>query len=216
MLPREKLTKLGPEMLSDEEILAIILGSGSKYNNVFNLAKKSVPKIYRYRNKPQQLKKELELINGLGQAKISKIIAILEFHKRLVQPTSPLTDPKHIYNWFYFLTTLPQEQLYTIYLSASLGYIQHQLIFKGSLDGIFLTEREIFMLAYKYQAPYLILIHNHPSGTFLPSKTDIDVTKILINKAAYIGLTIIDHIIVSKSGYFSFKQHKLLEKTNQI
>ena len=212
MLPREKLNKLGPKMLSTEELLAIILGSGSKQNNVFSLAAKSVQKIYQYRNKPVRLRQELASIKGLGQAQVSKILAILELHKRLIQPTTPLINPEHIYNWFYFLSKVPQEQLYAIYLDASLGYIQHQLIFKGLIDNLYLSEREIFMLAYKYQAPYLILIHNHPSGTYLPSKTDIHVTQILFEKAQYIGLEIIDHIIISKLGYFSFKDHKLLTK----
>lgn len=215
MLPREKLAKLGPEMLTTEELLAIILGSGTKESNVFKLAQKTLPQLYRYRSNLSKLENTLKNIKGLGQAKISKIIAILELHKRLVQPSRQLTDPKQIFNWFYFLTKLQQEHLYAIYLNASFGYVHHQLIFKGSLATIFLSEREIFMLAYKYQAPYLILIHNHPSGIVLPSKNDKEITEILVQKAAYLGLTILDHIIVASNGYFSFRENEVLKEHKQ-
>ncbi len=212
--PREKLEKLGINYLSDEELLALILESGNKHISVYNIASKIIKILYEYKTTNtslQNLREKLLQVPGVGPSKVSKILATLELNKRLIAPRGIVVTPNIIYEWFYFLTKESQEHLYVVLINTALEYIDHRLIYKGNINGIYIANREIFVYAYQKQAPGFLLVHNHPSGDYMPSSYDIQITRNLQKTGRLIGLTLYDHIIVAKHGYLSFKQTHLIQ-----
>ena len=215
--PRERAIKNGVEVLSNEELLSIILKTGTKNCNVKNLSSKILSSI----NDIQDLKNitisSLIKINGIGSVKAIELLASLELGKRVFylekKDNIKLNNSKKIYKYFKDLfINENQENFYAVYLDSKSKLISYKLLFKGTLNTSCVHPREIFKYAVLESAASIIVLHNHPSGDSTPSKED----EILTNKLFEIGLTmaipVVDHIIFGNNEYFSFYEYINLNK----
>jgi len=212
-MPREKLNKYGAKVLTDSELLAIILRTGNKQEDVFKLSKKLLAKhnlksLSRIRI--NSLKKEL----GIGDAKASQIISCFELGRRLAafkEDKKPIIkEAKDIVKIFMpEMSSLKKEHFKGIYLDSRRRVLKEETIFIGSLNESVIHPREIFQIALNENAAALILLHNHPSGDPSPSKFDINVTKELVEAGKILGIEVLDHIIIGSKKYFSFKEKSL-------
>jgi DNA repair protein RadC len=209
-LPREKLAKYGADKLKDYELLALLLGSGIKGLNVLELSKKILIKIKKIGIKKISLKDLIE-IKGLGSAKASQIFAVLELGKRLNKENKlEILSAGDVWNFCADIRTLQRENFIAFYLDTQNCLIERQTISIGTLNTSLVHPREVFEPALSFHAASIIIAHNHPSGELEPSIEDKEVTKRLIEAGKIIGIDVRDHIIVSKNGYFSFREKKLI------
>ncbi len=211
--PREKLQKYGIQKLNNKELLALILSSGTKNNNVLHVAQKVLKKL-----KKSDLNKPLNMelfkgIKGVGEVKAGKIIASLELAKRLINKQEELQNfhtPRDIYNRLTHIKNSKKEHFIVFYLDVKNNELAMETISIGTLTQSLVHPREVFEPAIKYLACKIIIAHNHPSGIVKPSYEDINVTKKLQKAGKILGIKLIDHIIVGKTNYFSFKEEGLI------
>lgn len=204
-LPREKLQKYGVNKLADHELLALLLGSGIKDVNVLQLSKKILQIILKTGIEKISLE-DLLKIKGLGQAKASQIIAVLELGRRLLKDkkTSILLSPKDVWERMEDIRGSKKEHFVVFYLDSRNQEIQREIISVGTLSESLVHPREVFEGAIKNNAASIIVAHNHPSGDLEPSQADIDITKKLIHAGKILDIKIIDHVVVS-GGVNCFK-----------
>lgn len=208
-LPREKLEKYGPSKLADFELLAILLGSGIKGLNVLELSKKILKVIKKIGIKKVLLKDLLE-IKGLGKAKASQIISVLELTNRFNEDKIEILSPKDVWQLCSDIRESKKEHFVVFYLDTQNKLIERQIISIGILNSSLVHPREVFEPAIKFSAASILIAHNHPSGILDPSGEDREVTKRLVEAGNLLGISVIDHIILGKNGHFSFQQAKLL------
>lgn len=206
-LPREKLQKYGVNKLADYELLALLLGSGIKDINVLQLSKKILQIILKTGIEKISLE-DLLKIKGLGQAKASQIIAVLELGRRLLKDkkTSILLSPKDVWERMEDIRCSKKEHFVVFYLDSRNQEIQREIISVGTLNASLIHPREVFEPAIKYYTSQIIISHNHPSGLAEPSEEDIAISKRLTEAGKILGIDIVDHIIVSKCEYKSMKE----------
>ncbi len=212
--PREKLIKYGAKILTNSELLAIILRIGNKKENVINLANKLFNKYdikSLSRIEISKLKKEL----GIGDVKACQIIACFELGRRLASfkkhKKPVIKEAKDIAKIFIpEMSSLKKEHFKGIYLNSRKRIIKEETIFIGSLNESVIHPREIFQIALDENAAALILLHNHPSGDPKPSNFDIKITKELVKAGKLLGIKILDHIILGDNSYLSFKEKGLI------
>lgn len=208
--PREKLLKYGKENLSDSELLAIILKTGSKGENVCNLSLKILNQIKNLENLKNINLETLTNIKGVGLAKGIELLALTELSKRIYYKQSATkkekyNNPKTIYeNNKYLFDNLKQEHFYCLYLNNNKQLIERKLLFMGTINKSVVHPREIFKEAYKLSASSIICIHNHPGGNKNPSLEDINLTKTLVKIGQINGIPVLDHLIVTEDDYYSF------------
>lgn len=209
--PREKLLARGHENLSDEELLAIILGTGSAKQNVLNLSAallRQFPLEKLFETKLTDLVK----VPGIGRAKATRIVAALELGKRCFAPTSftkiVIRSTADSLAHLRDIAEKKQEFLVALYLNARYELIQREIVGQGSLNSMLLTAKEIFSPALQTPCAFVILAHNHPSGDPTPSEDDIAFTTRIHEAGEVMGIPMLDHLIVTKTGYFSFRENK--------
>ncbi|MBW2984307.1 DNA repair protein RadC [Candidatus Woesearchaeota archaeon] len=208
--PRERLIKHGSKALSNTELLAIILRSGSKKEDVLELSKKllsenSIKSLSRKRI--NYLKNNL----GIGEAKACQIIACFELGRRLAafkDQSNPVIDnAQDIVKLFMpDLSSLKKEHFKGVFLDSRKRIIKEETVFIGSLNASVIHPREIFQAALEEGAAAVILLHNHPSGNPKPSDDDIEITRQLIKAGEVLGIEVLDHIIIGSKRYFSFRE----------
>ncbi|MCM8758433.1 MAG: DNA repair protein RadC [Candidatus Omnitrophica bacterium] len=219
--PRERLLKLGPQFLSSQELLAIIISSGiaglsamqlaqnliSKYGSLANIADVSI----------EELRKE---IKGIGVAKISRLKACFEIARRIenekkehvIAEKDKITSPQCA--WIALrkkLLDYKKEHFFVVSLDIRNRIISVDEISKGTLESSLVHPRETFNTAIRRNAAKIIIAHNHPSEDPQPSEDDINITRRLKQAGSIIGIEVIDHIIICKSSYFSFKEKGFLD-----
>ena len=214
--PREKLLKSGRQGLSDSELLAIILGSGSRDKSAVDLAKEILKDCNN--NLDELGKVSIEsLMNykGVGEAKAIKIAAVLELGRR--RQASQALEKQAIrsshdaYETLRpILSDLAHEEFWILILNTANKVIRKERISSGGINATIADPRIIFKLAIRYSATSIILAHNHPSGSTDPSKADIKLTQKLQFAGKHIDILILDHIIVGDNSYFSFKDSNLI------
>ena len=211
--PREKLIAKGAQNLKDEELLAILLGTGVEGKNVIEVAKQ----ILRKYSKKRLLKltyNDLSKIKGIGPAKACIILAAIELVKRTLEMgemTLPVIgSTKDVIAQAVYLREKTREHLMAIYLNARNEMIFKKPMFVGTLNANLVHPREIFQEALKQNAASVILVHNHPSGESEPSEDDLAITKRLIEAGKIMGIEVLDHVIITKNKVFSFSERKLL------
>lgn len=209
--PREKLEKYGPERLSDSELLAILLGTGSKGINVVELSNKILKK-FSDNGLAKANIKELKNTFGLGSAKACEISACFELGRRLLQnkQSALILEPKDVWNELKDIRDHKKEHFVTFFLDARNQEIKREIISIGSLNANLVHPREVFEPAIRHLAAQIVIAHNHPSGDTEPSEEDLTITKRLVEVGKILGIDILDHVIVAKTGHFSFKEKKLL------
>ena len=216
LLPREKAKEFGIASLTDNELLALIIKSAYKNKTVFELVDEILSISNGFSNLLSLNYEELVSIKGIKQAKAFEILAILEISKRLNRVDKieeiNLDEPKKVVNWLRLnIAYSDKEEFFTIYLNGQGNIIKSEVMFKGSKNSSMVGIDEILRKAILNKASYILVAHNHPSGNPSPSKADIDLTKRLFSAAQLISIPLIDHIIISKNDYFSFKNNDMLK-----
>ena len=201
--PRERLSKVGVSNLSDSEVLALVLQMGSKKESVIELSNKMIS-LFGLLNLSNATLPELKQINGIGDAKAMKIIAMFEINKRVnklnrIKNTKKITMSCDVNEIFYEeLKDEKQENVFLLCLDNSNSIISSSLLFKGTLNESVIHPREIFKEAVRSSANSIILVHNHPSNNKNPSPEDIKITSVLNNAGEMMGIKLLDHVIISK------------------
>lgn len=198
--PRERFLKVGPEALSDAELMAIILRTGTINENVVEMSNRLLHE-YPLEKLFDCSLKELEKIKGIGKAKAMQVLAMSELGKRYNQAKSPIkkiAKAEDVFGYFHEkLKDEKQENFYVLLLNSQNHVVKEELISKGVLDAAIIHPREVFRAAIKNSAKKMILIHNHPSGNPQPSPEDISITKTLIEAGKLIDTKVLDHVIIA-------------------
>lgn len=214
--PRERLVMYGTENLSNEELISIILRTGTKSMSV----KEVSLKLLEYIGNIEKLKdisiNSLMKIDGIGRTKAIEIKAALELGKRVYLNNDSLDNlslnsASLIFDYFKnILNDKKQEYFYCVYLDNKGKYINKKCLFIGTINSSIVHPREVFKEAYLNSASSFICVHNHPSGDVTPSKEDKYLTKRLNELGVIHGIKLLDHIIIGKNTYFSFFDNNLL------
>mgnify|MGYP005805551463 FL=1 len=216
--PRERLVKYGAKSLSTEDLIAIIMKTGTKDYSSKYLASQILRKVKNIPDLKNITLNSLIKINGIGAVKAIEFLAALELGRRVYE-SKPLENnlkfngAKKIYDYFSSeLNGLTQEHFICLYLDQSKKLIEKKLLFKGTLNKSLIHPREIFKWAYLSSAAYIICVHNHPSGNVIPSNEDINVTNMLVKIGRLQGIPVIDHVIIGNNNYYSFYENDALER----
>lgn len=216
--PRERLIKMGPSSLTDIELLAIILGSGTKEENVLELST-NILKKYSFNVMKELSYQELININGIKQAKACKLLACFEIAKRAINVNELniiLDNSKSIYNYIkndFYLSS--KEMISVVYLDIKLRVIKKDIYEGDSPHNINLPMKDIVKNAINYNASCIVIAHNHPSNDLTPSLTDMEQTYKLKNILDNIGIILLEHLIIGINGYYSFNDYGLLKDINE-
>jgi DNA repair protein RadC len=207
--PREKLYKRGASSLSDFELLEVVIGSGSQSSDVSSIAR-HIQKQLR-KGTPQLTFESLTSIKGVSIATASKLLAAMELARRhLIRDIEPLHTMQDIVARMDDIRTKQQEYLVCLSLDGGQRLIAQRTITIGTLDTLLAHPREIFADPIADRAASVVIAHNHPSGQAQPSQQDVTLTQQLAAAGQLLGITLRDHIILTKSNHFSFRQHHLL------
>ena len=211
--PREKLIQKGPQNLKDEELLAILLGTGVEGKNALEVARQILKK-YSKKRLLKMKYEDLSKIKGIGPAKACTILASAELIKRALkigEETLPIIrSTKDVIAQAVYMRDKSREHLMAIYLNARNEMVYKKPMFIGTLNANLVHPREIFAEALKQNAASVILVHNHPSGDAEPSEADLEITKRIIEAGKIMGIDVLDHVIITKNKAFSFKEKKLI------
>ena len=210
--PRERALKDGVEYLSNEELIAIILKTGTKNYNVKTLSSKILSNLKDIHDLKNITVSSLTLIPGIGKVKAIELLAALELGKRVYYNVNKtrvkLNNSKKIFEYFKdIFINENQENFYAIYLDSKSKLISYRLLFKGTINTSCVHPREIFKYAFLESAYSIIVMHNHPSGDSSPSKEDEEVTSTLFNIGKMMAIPVVDHIVFGKEEYFSFYEY---------
>jgi len=203
LLPREKMERFGPGALKNEELLALILGSGCQDCDVFELSRRlaeflssetTIPSLQKLRN-----------IKGLGKVKASQVLACLELSGRFILSgnVSAITCPEDIIPLLSFIKYKEQERLVVVTLNSSNDVIRVHELTAGLVNQTPVHPREAFAKAIEDRAVSVIFAHNHPSGSTAPSAEDMSITRVLCASGKILQIPVLDHIIVGRRGFTS-------------
>lgn len=208
--PREKFLLKGKSALSDAELLAILIGSGTKNESALELAKKVLSIYNNNLNDIGKLSvKELTETKGIGEVRAITILAALELGRRRqlaeIKDKLQLKTSKQVFDYFQpKISDLAFEEFHVLLLNNSCKLISDERVSIGGIAGTIVDSRIIFNLALRHHATSIILVHNHPSGNHKPSAADIAMTKKLKEAGKILDIMVNDHVIISESGYYSF------------
>ncbi|MDQ7821559.1 MAG: DNA repair protein RadC [Candidatus Eremiobacteraeota bacterium] len=201
--PREKILEKGPQALSDAELLALVMGSGTRGAPVMTVARKILKVLDRGGESPDP--RELRKIHGVGEARAFQILAALEFSRRRIRPEGlKIAFPADVLPWLSHFSERKQEHFIAVTLNGAHEVISTRVVTVGLVDKTHVHPREIFADAITDRASSLIVAHNHPSGSLEPSAEDAEVTCQLRQAGEMLGIRLLDHIIFSRRGYYSF------------
>ncbi len=214
--PREKLLTKGISSLSDSELIAIIIGSGSRDESAVQLSKRILGSVQHNLNELGKLSlDDLQKYKGIGEAKAIGIVAALEIGRRRKLTESinreKITSSKDIYEIFHsILADLPHEEFWILLLNRSNKIIDRQKISQGGISGTVTDIRLMMKAALDKLASSIVLAHNHPSGNTKPSDADIFITQKVKESGKLMDITLLDHLIITDGNYFSFADEGLI------
>ena len=207
--PREKLIEKGPQNLKDKELLAILLGTGREGKNVLDVAQEILAK-HPMKNLLVLDYEKLSQIKGIGPGKACSLLSAFELTKRALEVEDnnlpAINSARDAVAQLQELRSAKKEHFVVLYLNARNQLIHKETISVGTLNASLVHPREVFKPAIDNLAASLIIAHNHPSGELVASEEDIKVTTRLKQSAELLGLEILDHLILTKTGYSSFKE----------
>lgn len=215
--PRIKAEVYGVRSLSSVELLSILLTSGSKENDVYDVSKALIEHAKSLCQLSQMCLQEIVQVKGIGKAKALQILAAFELSRRAclqaVQTKQKLDTPQQVIQWLQMeIGTNSQECFLVMYLDRHLCLLHYEILFVGTLSYVNVAPREVFKRALLCNASQLIFVHNHPSGICEISKDDIQVTEKLVKVAKFMQMQIIDHLVVSVNDYKSMSECGLMPK----
>lgn len=200
-LPREKMERYGAKRLKNFELIAIILGSGVKGCNVLELARK-IEKMINQKSAHNITLDDLLKIRGLGKAKAVQILAVISLMDRFTKSSdAEILSTRDVWNLCVDFRSSKKEHVVAFYVDTQQKLIERRLISVGTLDSSLVHPREIFEPALQLSAAGVVLAHNHPSGNLEPSDEDIAITKRVADAGDLLGITLIEHIIVSDKEF---------------
>ena len=214
--PREKLMLKGKAVLSDAELLAILLGSGSKNESAVDLSKRILASVQNNLSLLGKLSiNQLIEFKGIGPAKAITIVAAAELgRRRRAEETIDylkVTSSKIVFDLMQpILGELPHEEFWVLYLNNANKIVYKSQLSKGGITGTVVDVRLLLKTALEHNALGIILTHNHPSGKLSPSEADIQITQKIKVAVKHLDMSVLDHIIVTENGYFSFADEGIL------
>lgn len=218
--PRERLLRLGPQALSDAELLALFINTGTKGENALQIGERMLREYGSIRDLARLEPAALTRIKSLGPAKAAKLAAAFEIGRRAREASQPdilLNEPQRVYQFIGpELQALGYESVRLILLTTKLTLLRTDEVFRGSLNECTATPRDLIRKALIHNAHAFILLHNHPSGDPTPSDADRRLTRRLRDAAETMGVPLQDHLIIGTPSdsrllpYFSFREHGLL------
>lgn len=213
-MPREKIIKMGVESLSDYELLAVLLQTGTKKEHIMDFSKRIMSELSGLDEMINMSIDDWMQIKGIKEGKASKMIAFLEFSKRIYQyqkETISLRNELEVFNFIkYDLIGLQHEELFVLYVNVKCNLIVKKKISKGKINILYVDLKDVVNQALKYKASGVFLVHNHPSGDVTPSTSDIDLTNSMKKALDFFDIKLLDHIIVGSNKYYSFNSNNML------
>lgn len=209
--PRERLIRQGARSLSNQELIAILLGTGTKRESVLTVANRVLINFEKLHNLKHATLEEMTEIKGIGEAKAVLLLAAIELGRRLaskdLEERFTIRSPEDAATFLMQdMTSLQQEHFVCLFLNVKNQVLHKQTIFVGSLNASIVHPREIFREAVKRSAASIICSHNHPSGIPTPSPEDIDVTTRLYEAGKIVGVDLLDHVIIGDHQFISMKE----------
>lgn len=207
--PRERLVKRGSESLSNSELLAVILRTGTAKENIVSLCNRIFSE-YNIKQLSQASLPKLMELHGVGNAKAAQIAAIFELARRLEgfcdEPKRKIKSAADVYSMLYpQVRELKKERFTTLHLDTKNNVIREEIVSIGTLNSNIVHPREVFKSALIESAASVILTHNHPSGDPTPSREDVAVTRKLVDGGKLLGIDVLDHVIIGDGSYVSLK-----------
>ncbi len=208
--PREKLLIKGQNALSDAELVAILMGSGNRDETSVELARRILKSVDNNLNELSKLSiKDLMKFKGVGEVKAINIISALELGRRRREADGikkeKIGSSNDVYLIFSsFMEDIKCEEFWILLLNKGCKILGKYKVSLGGTSGTFVDTKVIFKLAIENLAASIILCHNHPSGNLFPSKEDINLTKKLTEAGKIFDISVLDHIIITDAGYYSF------------
>ena len=214
--PREKLRLKGRKVLTNAELIAILIGSGTKHESAVELSRRI---LHSYGDDLNELGKlsvnQLMEFNGIGEAKAIKILAAIEIgHRRRFKASiasEPIKSSQTVFELLHpQIGDLEHEEFWIVYMNNSNRVLRCEQLSKGGITGTLVDVRLVMKKALELGSVSLILAHNHPSGTLSPSQSDKELTQKLIKAANSLDIKVLDHLIITKESYFSFADNMLI------
>ncbi len=208
--PREKLLQKGHRALTDAELLAILIGSGTQNQTAVEVARKVLS---LSKHNLVQLGRisieELMSIKGIGEAKAVSVLAAMELGRRRQQAEfikeTPIRNSRQAYKLLApILSDLDHEEFWIVLLNRKSVLIKYKCMTRGGFSGTIIDIKQVFHYAVEEKASFIILAHNHPAGTLSPSKQDIEITAKLVEAGGLLDISIADHLIITNNGFYSF------------
>ena len=214
-LPRERMAALGVEMLSDTELIAILLNTGSKGRNVLELAWDLLNSAGTLRSLRMMSLSEISAIDGIGEGKGARVLAAMELGRRAALEDKrfmpKISSSKDVLDFLADeMRSLEQETVRVLLLNTKHMLLHSAVISVGGLNYSPIHPREVYKQALKFSAAGIILVHNHPSGEAAPSEQDIKLTKRLKEAGEIMGIPLLDHLIIAETGYYSFSEENII------
>lgn len=214
--PREKLIQKGKSVLSDAELIAILIGSGSRNESAVELSKRILASVHNNLNELGTLSiKQLMQFKGIGEAKAVTIAAALEIGRRRrgekTQKITKINSSKSVFELLQpIMGELQHEEFWIVYLNNSNKVLHKAQLSKGGITGTLVDVRLVMKQALEFGAVGIILAHNHPSGTLKPSVADRQITQKLKQSAEVMDIKVLDHLIITQKEYYSFADESIL------
>jgi len=211
--PRERMIRNGPDALSDAEILALILKTGTRGENVADMSNRLI-QMYGLERFSRLSMEELQAIRGIGPAKAMQIIAAFQLSRRCrmaEKEKTPVKTARDVYEYAQpLLEEKEKEHIVVMYLDTKNRINKHETVSIGTLNASLIHPREIFKTAIKENTNAIIVAHNHPSGDPTPSKDDCEITRGLRAAGELLEIQMLDHVIIGKNNYYSFRERNQL------
>ena len=208
--PRERLIKYGKENISTNELIEIILKSGTRNKGIKEISHNILSSVNNINELKTAEISTLEKIEGMSKIKAIELMAAIELGRRVYEDNKyqnlvKLTSPATIIDYFHTEYKDKKQEIFTVlYLDNQKNYLDKKELFKGTVNYSLVHPREIFKEAYLLSASYIVCIHNHPSGDATPSKNDIELTRKIKELGILHGITLMDHIVIGDNNYYSF------------
>jgi DNA repair protein RadC len=217
--PRERLERSGPGSLSNQELLAIILSTGStaggKKYTAIDLATQLLKKFESLKGIAQADFEQLKEVSGIGPAKACQVMAAFELGRRVAifsgDSKPVIRHPTDVFEYFStHMSLLTREEFLVVVLDTKNRLIKYEFISKGTLNASIVHPRDVFRVAIIHSAAAVILLHNHPSGDPTPSQEDLDLTRRLVEVGKLMGINVLDHLVIGGAKFVSMKEMRLL------
>lgn len=214
--PREKLRDKGQRILSDAELIAILIGSGNRKETAVELSKRILGQVNHNLTELSKLTvNDLKKFKGIGEAKAVTIVAALELARRRKEAEAvkreKISTSADIYSLMkHLFIDLPHEEFWVIMLNRSNTIIKKEFVSRGGVSGTVVDPRIVFKSAVESLSSSIVLCHNHPSGSLKPSEADLKLTKKLKEAGTLLEIPVLDHIIFTDTGYYSFADEGML------